>query len=358
MTGMLRTIELEGTPQERGWRHGQILGAEIRQVRRAFLAYLARLSLYAGAWPLFGGLLLLARRFSPYIPNHLKQELAAVAAGAQVSLGTVLLINVTDDLANNTPRCSALAVGEDLAADGAYLMGRNLDYPLFLDIMVQLQTLFLLEPDQGQPLASLAWPGYLGVCTGINKAGVALAQLSAMSLDRTLKGMPAALRFRLGLERGATALEAAATVQSLPGTIGNNLMLCDPREALVLELSARQRAWRRPRAGLITTTNHYQSPAMQALKGRFPPRPPYSVLPAYHFTEAYSQGRDRRLQELASDRRLGPSDLQTILADAEVANAGTAVCAIFAPGQKTLWVARGEAPPVNRGPFVAKKLWG
>ncbi|MCX5890262.1 MAG: C45 family autoproteolytic acyltransferase/hydrolase [Deltaproteobacteria bacterium] len=355
---MLRTIELEGTPRERGWCHGQILGAEIRQVRRALLAYLARLSLYAGAWPIFGGLLILARRFLPYIPNHLKQEMAAVAAGAQVSLGTVLLINVTDDLANNTPRCSALAVGEDLTADGAYLMGRNLDYPLFIDILIQLQTLFHLEPDQGQPLASLAWPGYLGVCTGMNKAGVALAQLSAMSRDRTLQGMPAALRFRLGLEAGATAAEVAATVQSLPGTIGNSLMLCDPREALVLELSARQRAWRRPRAGLITATNHYQSPAMQALKGRFPPRPPYSVLPSYHFTEAYSQGRDRRLQELASDRRLGPSDLQPILADAEVANAGTAVCAIFAPSQKTLWVARGEAPPVNRGLFAAKKLWG
>jgi len=355
---MLRTIELAGTPQERGWRHGQILGAEIRQVRRAFLSYLARLSLYAGAWPIFGGLLLLARRFLPYIPNHLKQEMAAVAAGAQVSLGTVLLINVTDDLANNTPRCSALAVGENHTADGAYLMGRNLDYPLFLDIMVQLQTLFLMEPDQGQPLASLSWPGYLGVCTGLNKAGVALAQLSAMSRERTWQGMPAALRFRLGLETGTTAATVAARVIDLPGTIGNNLMLCDPREALVVELSARQRAWRRARAGLITATNHYQSPAMQALKGRFPPRPPYSVLPAYHFTETYSQSRDRRLRELASDRRLGPSDLQAILADAEVANAGTAVCAIFAPGQKTLWVARGEAPPVNRGPFVAKKLWG
>ena len=358
MTWMLRTIELEGSPQELGRCHGQALGAEIRRMRRGLLAYLARLSLYAGALPLFGGLLILARRFLPYVPAHLKQEMAAVAAGAQVSLGTVLLINVTDDLANNTPRCSALAVGENHTADGAYLMGRNLDYPLFLDIMVQLQTLFLLEPDQGQPLASLAWPGYLGVCTGLNKAGVALAQLSAMSRERTLQGMPAALRFRLGLETGTTAAAVAARVIDLPGTIGNNLMLCDPREALVLELSARQRARRRPRSGLITATNHYQSPAMQALKGRFPPRPPYSVLPAYHFTEAYSQGRDRRLQELASDRRLGPIDLQTILADAEVANAGTAVCAIFAPGQKSLWVARGEAPPVNRGPFVAKKLWG
>ena len=73
-----------------------------------------------------------------------------------------------DDLANNRPRCSALAVGERRTADGAYLMGRNLDYPLFIEPLAQLKTLFLLEPHQGQPLASLAWPGYVGVCTGMN----------------------------------------------------------------------------------------------------------------------------------------------------------------------------------------------
>lgn len=354
---MLRSLELDGTPQELGRRHGQALGTEIRRMRRALLAYLAHLSLYAGALPLFVGLLILARRFLSYVPAHLRQEMAAVASGAQVSLSTVLLINVADDLANNTPRCSALAVGEARTLDGAYLMGRNLDYPLFLDVLVPLQTLFLLEPQQGRRLASIAWPGYVGVCTGLNESGVALAQLSAMSLDRTLRGMPAALRFRLGLEAGGTASEAAATIQSLPGTIGNNLMLCDPSEALVLELSAHQRAQRHPEDGLLTATNHYQSPAMQPLKGRFPPPPPGSVLSAEHFSEAYSTARNCRLQELASGRRLGPLELQQILADPEVANAGTAACTVFAPGERTIWVAAGLEPPVNRGLFEEIKLW-
>ena len=62
---MLRTIELAGSPGELGRRHGQALAGEIRRMRRALLAYLARLSLYAGALPLYGGLLLLARRFFP-----------------------------------------------------------------------------------------------------------------------------------------------------------------------------------------------------------------------------------------------------------------------------------------------------
>jgi hypothetical protein len=354
---MLRRLEIWGEPEARGRRHGQTLGADIRRMRREILVYLARISLYAGALPLFGLLQWMARGFWPYIPPHLQQEMAALAAGAEVGLGSILLLNVADDLANNSPRCSALAVGDSRTDRGDYVMGRNLDYPVFTEPLTELQTLFLIEPHRGQHLASLAWPGYVGVCTGINAAGVALAQLSSMSLDRSLKGTPAALRFRQALEDGDTVNAVAARVRSMPCTIGNNLMLCGPREALVLEVSARQGAVRRPENGLLTTTNHYQSPAMERLKGRFPPRPPYSVLAAYQFTEAYSQARNQRLQELASGRRLGPADLQKILADPAVANAGTTVCTVFHPAERRLWVARGQTPPVNRGPFEAIKLW-
>jgi hypothetical protein len=354
---VLRTLEIWGEPKERGRRHGQILAADIRLLRRALLSYLARISLYAGALPLYGLLKWLARWFWPYVPAPLQEEMVALAAGADIGLGGVLLLNVLDDLANNSPRCSALAVGERYADRGAYLMGRNLDYPVFTEPLVQLQTLFLIEPHRGQPLASLAWPGYVGVCTGMNYSGVGLAQLSCMSRDRRLKGMPAALRFRQALEQGDTVTAVAARVLKEPGTIGNNLILCGPREALVVELSARHGAMRRPSHGLLTVTNHYQSPAMQGLKGRFPPRPPYSVLSSYYFSEAYSESRNQRLQEMASDRRLGPTDLQRILADPDIANAGTAVCTVFRPGDRRLWVAQGDTPPVNQGPFVAVKLW-
>ncbi len=354
---MLRTLELWGSPTERGRRHGQSLGADIRVLRRALLTYLARISLFAGALPVFGLLIWLARGFWPHIPPHLRDELAGVAAGADLGLSSLLLINVVDDLANNSPRCSALAVGERRTADGAYLMGRNLDYPLFTEYLSRLKTLFLLEPHQGQSLASLAWPGYVGVCTGMNYAGVALAQLSAASRERSLRGIPAALRYRQALEAGDTVSAVAARVLKSPGTIGNNLLLCGPQEALVLELSARHGVVRHPQRGVLTATNHFQSPAMQELKGRFPPPPPYSTLSAYHFSETYSQGRNERLQHLARNRQLGQKDLRKILADAQVANAGTAVCAIFNPGERRLWVAQGETPPVNQGPFVSVKLW-
>jgi len=353
----LRTLEVGGSPAQMGRRHGQVLASEIRQLRRGLLAYLARIGFYAGALPLYALLQYLARRFWPYLPANLKEELVAVAAGAAMGLGSILLLNVLDDLANNSPRCSGLAVGESHTADGVYLAGRNLDYPVFTDLLLRLQTLFLMEPHRGQAFASLAWPGYVGVCTGMNRAGVALAQLAVMSRERTLKGVPAALGFRQALEAGATLGEVAAAVARLPGTIGNNLLLCSPGEAAVLELSPRRQAVRYPAAGLLTVTNHYQSPEMLPLQGQFPAPPPFSVLSAAQFTEDYSRSRDQRLRQLAAGEDLGPEDLQRILADERIANAGTAVCAVFAPGARTLWVARGEAPPVNRGPFVRVRLW-
>lgn len=360
MTGLnpLPILALAGSPRELGRRHGQALGREIRLMRRALLAYLARLSLFAGALPLYGLLTLLARRFRTFVPARFLEEMAGVARGADVGLGTILLLNVIDDLANNSPRCSALAAGGSRTGDGRYLLGRNLDYPLFTDVMVRQLRLFLLEPAQGLPLASLAWPGYVGVCTGMNRAGVALAQLTAMSLDRSLKGIPAALRFRQALEGGSDVPGAARLILEAPGTIGNNLVLCSPTEAAALEISARQGASRYPRGGLLLATNHYQTAIMAAFKGRFPPRPPFSTLAPYHFTEAYSRSRLAKLELLSAMAPLGPGKIQEILGDPGVANPGTVVSAVFSPFTQTLWVARGAKPPVSRGPFQEISLWG
>jgi hypothetical protein len=355
----MRILEIGGSPPERGRRHGQILGKEIREMRRALLTYFGRVSLHLGAMPLFALLLWLARRFSPFIPPRLREEMRGVASGAQIGFGTILLINVLDDLGPNLPQfCSALAVGGSHSQQGSYLMGRNLDYPLFVEILAKLKTLFLMEPDRGQGLASLAWPGYVGVCTGLNRAGVALAQLAAMTTDHTYKGVPAALRFRLALEEEATVAGVANKIMRTPGTIGNNLMLVSAREAVVLELTAHRGVVRYPQGGLLTATNHYQSAVLQALKGPYPKRLPYSPLSPHHFTEAYSRSRDDRLRQLADARTLGPTHIQEILADPQIANPGTALAAVFSPGESTLWVAQRDEAPVSQGVFEEIKLWG
>ncbi len=327
-------------------------------MRWALLHYFSRVTAYLGTLPIYAVFQFLSRlSFWPYIPPRLKEELKGVAAGAQLGLPLILLINTLDDLANNWPCCSALAVGTGRTSGGFYLGGRNLDYPVFVDVLVNLQTLFLITPDEGLPLASLAWPGYLGVLTGMNRAGVALAQLTAMCRDSTLKGLPAGLRNRLALEQESTVGGLAARLRAASRTIGNNLLLVSPQEALVLEVSAHRAALRRPMAELITTTNHFQSDEMSSVKGVFRQRPPLSVLDPYHFTEAYSQARNARLQELAAHKTLGPADLQMILGDPGIANSGTVNSVLFQPEELTLWVAQKGPPPVSQGKYVKFNLW-
>jgi hypothetical protein len=354
-----RLIELAGSPGERGRRHGELLSREIRRMRRTLLHYFCRFTLFAGALPMFAVLQLLARlSFWSRLPPRLREELRGVAAGAQVSLSLVVLINTLDDLANNWPACSALAVGEGRTSRGSYLAGRNLDYPVFVDVLVDLQTLFLMTPDEGVPLVSLAWPGYVGVLTGMNRAGLTLVQLTAMCRDNTLQGLPAGLRNRLALERESSFQGLTTSLLKAPRTIGNNLLLAGPREALVLELSARRYAIRRPAAGLLTTTNHFQSPEMAPARGVFSRRPPLAVLTPYHFTETYSKARNTRLQELATGKVVGPADLQSFLGDPGIANPGTVNSVVFDPAALTLWVAQKRQPPVSQGQYVKFQLWG
>jgi hypothetical protein len=353
-----RIIELVGTPWERGRRHGELLGGEIRDLRRAIVSYFSRLTLYVGSLALLAFARLMARlSFWPQIPTRLREEFKGLAAGAGLGLSLVLLINTLDELANNLASCSALAAGEGHTRQGLYLVGRNLDYPVFVDELVAHQILFRLTPDKGVPLVSLAWPGYVGVPTGMNRAGVVLAQLTSMCRGATLQGMPAGLRYRQALEQGTTVEEVAGLVLAAPGTIGNNVLLTGPRQALVLELSARRYARRQPVAGLLTVTNHFQSVDMAPEKGRFRRRPPFTVLTPYHFTEAYSEARNARLQELVATRTLEPADLQTILGNPDISNPGTVNSAVFAPAELTMWVAAKGPRPVSQGEFFKFCLW-
>ena len=89
-------------------------------------------------------------------------------------------------------------------------------------------------------------------------------------------------------------------------------------------------AVRHPHRGVLTTTNHFQSPAMQELKGTLsPPSPLFRARP-YHFTEAYSQARNQRLQHLARTGRWAAGSPKDSRRPA-VANAGTVVVPSLLP---------------------------
>ena len=248
-----------------GLAHGRMLADDIKHLRREFLRYLAQLSFGIGALPLYFTICFFASRFKRFIPAPIWEELKAVATGAGVHVSFILFINVMDDLLNNIPRCSTFAASLANSQPHNFILGRNLDYPLFAEVMCRFNTIFVLFPQTGQPLVSVAWPGYVGVCTGMNFSKVALGQLTASTSDFSMAGVPSALRNRLALQHCLSPVEVAARITSLPGTIGANIILASPLEALLLEISAHHRQVRVPTEGILTATNHYQSPGHASL---------------------------------------------------------------------------------------------
>jgi hypothetical protein len=348
----LQIIRLAGSPTEMGLAHGRLLAGQLHCLRREFLRYLGRLTLGLGAVPLYLLVCCLAWRFRPYIPAALWEELRAVAQGAGVHLSFILFINVMDDLLNNIPHCSTFAAPLRESEAATFILGRTLDYPLFAQILCRYNTVQLLFPRDGQPLATVGWPGYCGVCAGMNRAGVALGQLSASTSDVSMAGMPAAIRNRLALQHHQTVSEVAAAIVTRPGTLGANLILASSREALLLEVSARHHQVRLPQAGILTATNHYQSPQMQPWSGTAFRRPPLSPLEDYFFSLSYSQARDRRLQELLCNCSLNIARAQKILADPHIVNPCDITSVVFNPAAGELYVAQGvELPVSQRGRF-------
>jgi hypothetical protein len=106
----LRLIELAGAHWDRGLRHGQALAGEIRRLRRALLAYLARVSLYAGALPFYGLMLALAQCFRPFISPGLKQEMG----GRRLTAADFQAILADEVLCNRTTVTSAVFAPEKL----------------------------------------------------------------------------------------------------------------------------------------------------------------------------------------------------------------------------------------------------
>lgn len=85
-------------------------------------------------------------------------------------------------------------------------LGRNLDYQVIPDRRVAHNTLFVYSPQGRLPFASLSWPGYIGVVTGVNRPDLSVNLLSVAARDVSWRGMPEGLINRLLLEISLCAL--------------------------------------------------------------------------------------------------------------------------------------------------------
>jgi hypothetical protein len=174
----LRVLHVWGTAKERGFAHGYLLGQDIAAIVRAeFVARFARK-------PQF---LVLARNSLARLiafPDDVREELDAlwdgvVQSGADRRLGDLEREFDRDDLrvANaldvfGLMGCSGFTLCGAQVEGGGVLSGRNFDWPFTGPHLLDGTLLLVEHRGDGPAVASVTWPGYLGVVTGVNEDGL------------------------------------------------------------------------------------------------------------------------------------------------------------------------------------------
>lgn len=176
----LRILRVWGTPQERGYAHGVLLGREIVHVlalewQARFARMPEHLERMRAALP----------RLVAW-PERIAAELrglhrGVVASGARLRLDAVERdLDLRDlEVANALDvfavlACSGFTLTGPAVAGGGVLTARNFDWPWTGPHLAEHTLLVVQEPGDGLAFASVAWPGYVGAVTAVNEAGVAV----------------------------------------------------------------------------------------------------------------------------------------------------------------------------------------
>ena len=266
----------------------------------------------------------MVRKARAGIPKNRMKEIEGLARGAGVEVNQVLLANLLPEVAPRV-HCSTLFLAASRMSDGAPAMGRNLDYLSIADI--HLYGLVVVYHEKGRKaLASLTFPGLVGVLSGINEKGLCGATMDVYRDARKAYpgAIPRFLLYRELLSRNATVEEVVQAARGVSCLSGGNFMVADAKGgAAVLESPGKGWAVRRPEKGALFATNFFRSPS---LGGPHPCR---------RFTLLEKQVRKRKvftlriLQGVLRMAALGPINVQ---------------CMVFRPASREILFAFGRIP--------------
>jgi isopenicillin-N N-acyltransferase-like protein len=317
-------VVLAGSSTEMGTAHGQQLGEQIRPLHDQFLQKWIRNELQRTM------AMAVANGFQRHLRPEHKDELAALSAAAGIESQQAMLANCFLDVGGMVA-CSTLTLPGSASADGVPRFARNLDFPSF-NIADKASVLFVVKPADGRHgFVHIGWPGLIGVLSGMNEHGLALANMEVTRNARPPTAMPYTLLYRTLLERCRTVDEAIALLQATPKQTANNLMLMDAAgRRAVVEIYPERIVVREPAgAEVLISTNHRR-------QGDQPDFVPERC------------GRYERLhrETAAQAGALTVPALQKLLADVSQGDM-TLQSMIFEPGNRVMYLATGKFAPTR-----------
>jgi hypothetical protein len=326
---------LEGEPEQMGRQQAALV---LDVARRHAQLPKTMLGQYGGGllWPL---VVTCSRSLLKDGPERYQRELNAAFAAARCKPEEIEALTVANSLIELRcfGLCSAFLVEPERSATGEMLFGRNFDVPSY-GSLDRLLLVVICRPAKRHAFASVSWPGFIGVLSGMNDTGLAIACLDSGSAKDDspvfCPGTSLSLTFRRILEECSSVEEAQRLLAGARRTTWMNLAACDRQRAVVLEITPKNVVKRQAEAHLLACTNHFRTPELGVWNECWR----YRVLQRY-----WNRSEPFRWSDVADALHrvnLGADTTQSM---------------IFEPESPRLRLAIGQ-PPASAGPFVPLEL--
>ncbi len=158
--------------------------------------------------------------------------------------------------------CTSFAFDGEATADGHTLVARAFDFEAG-DLLDRDKVVFIVREDGAIPFASVAWPGFVGVVTGMNAEGVVVVVHGARAGEPVAEGIPVAFSLREVLERAHDTGEAVDILRSQHVMVSHIVFVADGagRFAVVERVPGAPAFVRDAKShGTIAVTNHFEGP--------------------------------------------------------------------------------------------------
>lgn len=271
-------LNLAGDPRVMGHSHGLLAGRITAQIERHMARLLkGYLTTPLRRWLAENVVRWRFRNIPEHIPPHRLVELAAYSRTMtpvedlpEEPFHRLVFYHALHDMTqrmDGSPLigCTAFAAWGKRTAGGRLIVGRNFDFEGG-DVFDREKAVVTFHTPGRIPFVSVAWPGMMGVVTGVNAKRLYVSINAARTDDPLEPGIPMAFLVREILERAGSIKQALEIIKQQPVMVAEGLLIADGKvpEAVVVELAPRQLAVRRASGEVIGLANHFLEPKFKA----------------------------------------------------------------------------------------------
>ncbi|MCK5218400.1 hypothetical protein KAR10_02685 [bacterium] len=272
----VKACSLTGPPEVRGAVLGRFYTGNIAELETSLINSVSRaLPGFVFRWAWARYVIIRNRGLRVFIPEEIQHELGGLVAATKDQYpqygpyySRLLNYLVMPELCNAKlkkalTRGLAFGISAQLTEQGHPIMGRSFDL-VAGEKFDRHKLVMFIQPEQGYNFISVAWPGMLGVISGMNEAGLAVAVLAGHSRDRGKLGTPVYIAARRVLTRAGTLAEAAQIIREAEVFSSASFLIGSGPEDrfIVVEKTPARTAIREMKKGIALAANHFITPKL------------------------------------------------------------------------------------------------